>query len=175
MKVVILRGISGSGKSTLANKLLRDTGRGTIIVTADDFWMQDGDYSFDIKRLNEAHNYCLREYLKCLLHIGHDRPKLIVVDNTNTRAAEIAPYYQLAQAHGAAVIIVTIHCDPAVAWDRNAHNTPAKDIYKQYRNLLREELPPWWKQDVAFRISTPGQDIDGLAFDTDAMLQHMSG
>lgn len=180
MKVIILRGISGSGKSMLCGRLKRDCGCDVLSVSADDFWTRNGEtYVFDVKKIGEAHAYCLHKFIKHLSEwstVKHD--PLIIVDNTCTRAVEVAPYYALAEAYGATVRIVTIVCDPQLAYDSNNHNTSAKILWGQHQRILNEQLPPWWKQEVAFRVLTAsGMDIhhyDGLAFDPERLLGEMS-
>lgn len=90
MLVKILSGISGSGKSTYARRH-----RG-VIVSADDYFVRDGAYRFNPARLSSAHATCFARYLGAL----DDGHPLVIVDNTNTTAVEIAPYVLAAQAKG---------------------------------------------------------------------------
>lgn len=96
-----MQGVSGAGKSTLARKLVRTvSSRGAYaqIVSADDFFCDSsGAYNFDPAKLGEAHDACFRKFLKFLMY---ERTELIVVDNTNTQAVQIAPYVLAATALG---------------------------------------------------------------------------
>ncbi len=74
----------------------------------------------------------------------------IVVDNTNTTIAEIAPYYAAAQAWRFDVRILAVLCPWQVAAARCTHDVPMSKIYQM--SLRLEEtlrtLPGWWKLDV---------------------------
>jgi predicted kinase len=147
-EVVLMRGITGSGKSSHAKGL-----HPTTWCSADKFFHNEEDeYVFDPTRLTEAHGSCLIEFIDAVqAGVGCNDDVLIVVDNTNIRAAELAPYIAVAQAYGANVGIVLCWCDPMVAATRNVHDVPAHVAFAQYQELLRESLPPWWpKQQVIF-------------------------
>lgn len=133
MIVTILQGISGSGKSTFARTLSAD------VVSADNHFMVDGEYRFDPSRLPDAHAECLMTFLACL-----SSGRNVVVDNTNTTAVEVAPYYALAQAFGADVEIVRVACDPATAAKRTTHGVPEAAVYAMHRRLESFSGPPWW-------------------------------
>ncbi len=82
-----------------------------------------------------------------------DSPDTLIVDNTNTRAVEIAPYWQLASAWGIPVEIKLVLCEPSWAYRRGTHGVPFETVYEQSRTILTEQLPSWWKQNV---INGPG-------------------
>jgi predicted kinase len=147
MKVVILCGISGSGKSTRCKEVYPDA----RVVSADHFFMRGDKYDFDFRLLSAAHA-CLREFVdrlqaesyKCA-EIG-DVGYTIVVDNTNTTIAEIAPYAALALAYGCDLQIEILSCEEKLAAERNVHGVPLQGIVKQAMRLetLKDSLPPWW-------------------------------
>ena len=132
-RVIILQGVSGSGKSTFSRSLGVDT------VSADAHFMVDGEYRFDPSQLSDAHAGCLMAFLACLSN-GRD----VAVDNTNTTAIEVAPYYALALAFGADVEIVRLECDPAVAAKRTTHGVPEAAVHAMHRRLRAFEGAPWW-------------------------------
>lgn len=169
MNVIILRGVSGSGKSTLARKFadLRET----EIFSADDFFIDPGTGKYEYNRAFQqaAHNSCFLRYIDAVTSAA--RGKLIVVDNTNTRAVEIAPYYQLALAHLHPVRVVTILSDPVLAWESNQHHVPLEAIVAQDRRIRNESLPPWWRETIAPRIFVPkGADEDGNITHDDGLI-----
>lgn len=89
-ELFIIRGISGSGKSTLAKSI------GGINLEADDYFMDNGEYKFDITRLKDAHGWCqLRTE-----HNMEDEVSKIVVSNTFTQEWEMKPYFELAEKYG---------------------------------------------------------------------------
>jgi len=133
MMMRILRGVSGSGKSIMAAEMPQ-----AVVVSADDFFMVDGKYQFDVTKLGDAHGSCFRRAIEAL-QAGKD----LVVDNTNCSVVEVAPYMLLAQAFGAETEIVRINCDPVVALARNTHGVPAKAIAAMAK-ALEEPLPLWY-------------------------------
>lgn len=132
--ITIMRGIPGSGKTTWVKKHRK----GAHVVSADDYFMQGGQYCFSPALLGEAHKECLRKFVKLLLEGYKD----IVVDNTNVRAHEIAPYYRLAEAYERPVEIVWCLAHPADAAARNIHGVPHETVHKMA--LSFESLPPGW-------------------------------
>lgn len=163
--VIIMRGISGSGKSTFAKELsykFKSAWLYTHTVSADDYFSKSGKYEFDPSKLGSAHNECLSDYLDELLKLklGNNRNKegkdsfphqLIIVDNTNLCAAEIAPYYALAQmvleqVHHK-VVICNIMPNVNECADRSIHNVPIKQLMEMQVKQLCEtaSFMPWWE------------------------------
>ena len=150
--VHIYRGIPGSGKTTTM-KLIKGSLQLPDVTdcafSADDFWINHatGAYEFDPKRIGEAHAWCFREFLNSLIlkHLDH-----LFVDNTNIKAWEIAPYVQAANAYGWDHEIITVHCNPKIAFARNVHQVPLTVVWAMHVKLLTEELPPHWKQTIIF-------------------------
>lgn len=145
MKVKILCGVSGSGKSTyIANNFPK-----AVVCSADHFFLADnGEYVFDVKKLSEAHAYCLRKFVQHLQSPGlaGGQVGVLVVDNTNTSMQEVAPYAALANAYGFDTEIIILQADPVEAHKRNRHNVPLKSVMGQFDRLrgLEKSLPPWW-------------------------------
>ena len=103
MLVIILSGIPGSGKSYWANRIYPDA----QVCSADDFFTYSTqpdvcEYRFDPAKLGEAHDYCFRKFARLVYRdVASDAiPSFgtVIVDNTNIRMFEIAPYYRMAQA-----------------------------------------------------------------------------
>lgn len=101
MQLILMRGVSGSGKSTLARQIA-DEQYVSVIYSTDDFFMVDGEYRFDPKRLSEFHAHNVRRTEDAMV----ERCPCIIIDNTNTQAWEMKPYVELAMTHGYAVKIV---------------------------------------------------------------------
>lgn len=142
MHVRILCGVSGSGKSTLANQ--ESFLNRALLCSADTFMMEDGVYNFSAAKLPHAHAACLKKFVEAL----QAGVMSIVVDNTNTTVAEVAPYAALALAYGATLMITTVECDPEIAAARNAHGVPLAGVQAQAARLAERSLPPWWPQET---------------------------
>lgn len=146
--VYIMRGLPGSGKSTMAKSLAGTTG---CVVSADDFFMVNGEYRFDVTKLGEAHGQCMRRAIE---HVQSGVEAPLVVDNTNISNVEIAPYVLLAQAYGWFPQILTLHSENAyvvaTCAKRNTHGVPIERVMAMFERLLRElpQTPPWWNQQV---------------------------
>lgn len=95
-----MRGVSGSGKSTLAQKIADE--QVSVVYSTDDFFMVDGEYRFDPKRLGEFH----AENVKRTKDAMVEKCPCIIIDNTNTQAWEMKPYVELAVSYGYKVSIV---------------------------------------------------------------------
>jgi predicted kinase len=148
--VVIMRGTSGSGKSTYARNFSNVT-----ILSSDDYWTRNGgDYkeNFNVEKLGAAHAWNLRRFIDLLVHIKDitNIDSTIVIDNTNTTIAELAPYYAVAQAFQVPVEIITLMVDPKIALARNVHGVPLKAHSAQYSRLVDNTplIPRWWKHDI---------------------------
>lgn len=111
MKLLLVRGLPGSGKSTLAKNLIGHY----FHVETDQFWMEDGEYKFDVNRLGEAHAWCLARTRE-LMSTGFSP----VVSNTFTTMKEMRPYFELAREFGITPTVMVAQND----WG-NVHNVPA--------------------------------------------------
>lgn len=148
MEVIILRGLLGAGK----DHWIKANVPNAVVCSADDYHMIGGVYRYDPKYAGEAHRRCLEKFIDAA-NIGtftEDGPAAIVVNNTNTTALEICPYYRVAEALALPVRIVRIHVDFETACRRNVHAVPASTIWAMFQNLYTERLPAWWKEEIAF-------------------------
>lgn len=167
MRLIILRGIPGSGKSTFAKKALP---KATLIASADDGMMEgegtERKYVFAPAKLPAAHGACLRAVIEALQAGAAQKvlaetaaaggvtlpvaEPVIVVDNTSTSIAEVAPYVAAGQAYGAEVVIMTLRIDPAVAGPRNTHGVPQAGVERMAKALDEGSgaMPPWWDHEV---------------------------
>jgi NEDD4-binding protein 2 len=109
MKLILMRGVSGSGKSTLARKIA-DEQAVAVIISTDDYFMVEGQYQFDPKRLGEYHAANVKRAESLMV----EKCPCVIVDNTNTQAWEMKPYVELALSHGYAI---GIHQPATVSFD----------------------------------------------------------
>jgi tRNA uridine 5-carbamoylmethylation protein Kti12 len=162
MKVVIMRGVPGSGKSFLAEKMIGERvleNRGEAVkVSADDYFLNAaGEYVFNPANIGEAHNYCFRRFMEAI----ERKASLIVVDNTNLSAWEMAPYIMAANAYGFEYEIVNVSCDARDAFDRQSHGVPFHAHDRMCRAFVNESLPPFWRMRKVFNnAANTGSDCN---------------
>ena len=142
--MIILRGIPGSGKSTL----VRERWPSAYVCSTDHFFDKDGEYKFDVTKLGEAHGSCMRRFIEGVQAgiVGE-----VVVDNTNTGLAEIAPYVAVAQAYGRDVSIVQIEADVETCIARGTHGVPAETVRRMAEWMGKSTLPPFWPKPEIVR------------------------
>ena len=138
-RLIIMRGIPGAGKTHYHETHYP----GAVVGSADYLFQQSGAYVHNPAQLDDAHQACFRTVLEAVLR---EEP-LIVVDNTHIRLVEIAPYHMLGAARGYTVEIITIHCDPQVALQRQVHKVPEEKVRSMAYRLDKDGMymPRWWK------------------------------
>lgn len=158
-KVILMSGVSGSGKSTYIQDVIlgrireqgvtswRSEGHGSLaVVSADDYFVTpEGAYLFESSKIGLAHGACFKTYIECV-QAGID---IVVVDNTNTIVAEIAPYMLGAFAYGYEAEIVTLKVEPTSEnivklSNRNRHGASPNAIAWQVAGMAKRVLMPWW-------------------------------
>ncbi len=138
--VIIMSGICGSGKTTWARAEFPTA----TIVSATDFFERDGVYKFDGSKLDDAHADCFSRFVSAV----SDTDGVVVVDNTNVYAWEIAPYVAMAKFVGRDFKIVTMLCAVEVAIRRNVHMVPRYTIERQELALRTEQIPSCWRSHM---------------------------
>ena len=126
-----MRGLPGSGKSTKAESLA-----GTR-VSADMFFMEDGEYKFDRTKLGQAHAWCQAS--------AEGRLKAgvypVIVDNTNLSQSELMVYAKIAKSAGAAFEVAYSPAPWAMDVDectkRNTHGVPRESIERMLSRFWR--------------------------------------
>ncbi len=144
MNVILMSGISGAGKDTyLKQRFTREA----KVVSADDYFMRDGVYTFSPSQLPAAHGKCLRDFNEVIsMPVSfHDvLPHDLVVNNTNLTTEELAPYVALAAAYSFKVELVTIHVEPHIAAARSLHVNAINVLKGMHDRLMARKLPPFW-------------------------------
>jgi predicted kinase len=137
-RIIILRGIPGSGKSTMVS----NNWPSAVVASADHFFRWDGVYKYDPAKISQAHYSCFRTFLT---YCQRGEP-LIVVDNTCTTIAEVAPYVLAGESFGHRVTILTLSVPPEKAHARQVHGVPLHAIERMADVLEAEtsRMPPWW-------------------------------
>lgn len=143
-QVKVMRGIQGSGKSTYAKLLVQcahEAGQKPLICSADNFFITDEGYKFDIEKLGEAHKWCMRVFLTALQE-GYD---MVVVDNTNINLEDLSPYVAVGQALGYDVEIIQVNTPPEIAAGRNVHGVGESQVHALHKRLQHVKLPNRFK------------------------------
>ena len=115
--LIIVRGLPGSGKTTFAQMIAA----GSLVISADNFFMDKGIYKFDKMRLGSAHKWC-RELTETYIKGGYNR---IYVANTFTTESEMKPYLELAEKYGCKVFSIIIENRHG---NSSVHNVPGESI-----------------------------------------------
>jgi predicted kinase len=127
----IVRGVPGSGKSTFAKSI------GGIHIEADQFFMENGKYNFDITKIKLAHKYCKNQTEAWMktdgVQVNNDK---IVVSNTFTQEWEMEPYFELAEKYGYRVFSLIVENRHN---GKNIHDVP-EDKLEQMKNRFEVKL-----------------------------------
>lgn len=100
MKILyLIRGIPGSGKTSLAKNLTE------FYFEADQYFMKDGVYNFDVSKLKDAHAYC-KQAVELAMSLGI---KTIAVSNPFTRLWEMNDYKDLAKEYDYDVVEIIMN------------------------------------------------------------------
>lgn len=133
----IIRGLPGSGKSTLAKKIVGESNRH---CESDNFFIKNGQYKFDVTKLEDAHKWCLEK----VKHLMTSSKLDVAVSNTFTRQWEYQPYIDFARKLGWNIQIV--ECNGK--WN-NVHDVPPQTI----DNMKRRWEP---SKDIEASINAEG-------------------
>lgn len=151
MNVILMSGISGAGKDTYIKQRFQQTSKDVDlvaqVVSADDYFMRDGVYTFSPSQLPAAHGKCLRDFVEVVstpLSFHDTLPRNLVVNNTNLTTEELAPYVALASAYGYPIELVTIHVEPHIAAARSLHVNAIHVLKSMHDRLMARKLPPFW-------------------------------
>lgn len=147
--VVILRGLPGAGKSTWAGR--QNLGNcNPIICSADEYFMNaKSEYVYEAKKVAAAHVACYKKFVQACTVLAESQSDLVIVDNTNTLAHEIAPYYMHALSVGMKVQVFEFWCTIQESVARNMHLVPIKAI-TALKNNLNIPLPRYWHVEKIF-------------------------
>lgn len=129
----IMRGVPGSGKTHKAEQIKAEH-QDAMIYSTDDFFMVDGRYTFNPKKLPEYHAANQkRARTACQNGVGH-----VIIDNTHVQAWEAREYVRAAMDYGYRVRFVEADTpwakDAEVCAARNQHGVPLDAIKRMLSN-----------------------------------------
>ena len=125
----LLRGLPGAGKTTLANVI------GGAHFEADMFFMENGEYKFDVTQLKDAHNWC-RHSVMDSMKSGESK---VIVSNTFTQEWEMEAYYILAKELGYTVFSLIVENRHN---GENIHGCPDDKLQIMENRFEIQLLPP---------------------------------
>lgn len=140
--LILIRGLPGSGKSTLAKKFAGEKG---VIHSADDKFIKNGVYEFNIEKLSQNHFENFMDAVKSM----KEGIATIVIDNTNIISAHCRNYVDAAKTYGYKIIVEETQTpwrfDIEELLKRNIHNVSRESIEAMITNyepldLFKEKL-----------------------------------
>ena len=136
MKLVLIRGLPGSSKSTFAEELTQYKSY-SIHLEADQFFIEDGIYTWEASKVGAAHRWCQDE-TKLALQEKYD----VVVSNTFTTISELRPYFEIARSFGIVPNVITcqnefgnVHYVPQTTLDKmkTRFQYDISSLFKEYK------------------------------------------
>ena len=148
--LVIMRGPSGSGKTTLAKHIqsvMKESHNRPGRLSADFyFYNDDGEYVFNVDDLHEAHSWCRREAQKA---VERQEP-CVIIDNTNMRREELAPYVRMAWLNGYVVRFVS------TSWvdsEEDAERLVVLNNHGVSKDVILRQMRNWMDIDESFPVT----------------------
>jgi predicted kinase len=136
-QLILIRGLPGSGKSTLARKIMYEQSYSIgLHIEADAFFINNmGEYKFDPTRIKDAHAWCQAETEHAL-----KKGASVIVSNTFTQLWEMQPYFEMAEKHGAKVVVYLCQGN-----FKNIHGVPDETI-KKMKNRFEYDVSPLFER-----------------------------
>lgn len=134
----IMQGAPGSGKSTVGARI--SWKRKKSIYSTDDYWMEDGEYKFNLAKLGAAHRWNQARVEVALAREDWD----VVVDNTNITRSAAKPYFDLAEKYGYEVQVVRIDPGLETCLARNAIRSEDRKIPEDVIRRMYATMENLW-------------------------------
>jgi predicted kinase len=126
--LILMQGPPGSGKTTTAEELRKTFGG--VRISADDYFMDNGQYMFDRAQLPDAHAHCRALAEQWMLV----EVPLLILDNTNLHRGQVAWYKDRALLYGYTVAVIRCH-----GRYPNVHKVPS-EVVEKMRNKMEDLL-----------------------------------
>ena len=136
--LTIIRGIPGSGKSSLALEILKGCEKsdvGVVFFEADQYFMEDGVYNWDINKIRCAHQWCQSQTLEHL-NLGYH----VIVSNTFTTKKELKPYFNMIHSFRKNPAVICMQSE----WG-STHSVP-QDVMDNMRKRFTFDISDMFKE-----------------------------
>ena len=132
--LIILRAASGAGKTTFAEFLESMADPGHVkIFTADDYFIDaDGNYNFDLSKLDAAHAQCRKNAMDEMNRCT----RVVIVANTSTSRKEYKDYEDYARFKGYEIVSLVLE---NLHGNSDVHGVPVETLKRQ-KEKLKESL-----------------------------------
>lgn len=132
--IIILRGLPGAGKSRRAREIFieaRRTGQTCKIHSTDEFFTVNGDYRFDVSKLQANHD---KNYAAFRDSVTNE-VEIIIIDNTNLKKSDYSRY--IADGYTVEEIVVGDFEETSARLyaRRCSHRVPLTAILKMSQNF----------------------------------------
>lgn len=162
--VIINHAVQGCGKSTMARCVMttvKQAGLSCTCHSTDDYFMQDGKYCFDYRKLSEYHKRNVEAFTADLV----SQVDVVICDNTNLTPWQAAPYISAARQYGYRILLMDfqprelsdlVATQQVTAEHPNAHGIPEEALK---RALATYRTYPVRHFDFDELITIPPQDF----------------
>lgn len=159
-KVIFLRGISGSGKTTIGKYLTQALYPEKVITfSADDYFIKNGVYKFELEKATEAHNHCVNSMKNAL---QSDSIRYIIMDNTHTQLWHLSNAENVASQFGADLFYLDVDVPDkahfSLCLQRQRHNVPKEVLLYQWLNWeinpKSKHVPMFVSEEEISKLST---------------------
>ena len=119
--LILRRGVFGSGKTTFGELF------GAAVLSADEYFMNNGKYEFNATKLPQAHKWC-QDAVKLRMEASPETRSKIVVANTFTTEWEMKPYFDMAKKNNYRIFTIIVENRHG---GTNVHDVPTATLEKQ--------------------------------------------
>uniref|UniRef100_A0A7S3DG17 Uncharacterized protein n=1 Tax=Palpitomonas bilix TaxID=652834 RepID=A0A7S3DG17_9EUKA len=126
--ILLLCGLPGAGKSTAglhADDVIKSVGAESKLISFDGIESQikreqlKDPAVFDVQVWNEARRIA-KEQVRSCCNANHAQDLVLIVDDNMHYRSMRREYYRLARDYGCPFLLIYVHSDPEVAWERNS-------------------------------------------------------
>lgn len=134
-KLIILRGLPGSGKSTLANQLNETYDNKAIIYSTDDFFISNGEFKLDLRKIKEAHTWNLERTIEAMKNNNN----VIILNNCNAKKWEAKSYVEAAALNNYSIDIQ----EPNTSWKFDVDELVKRSNSRHSPKFIKKMKDEW--------------------------------